>query len=86
MAGPQQVDSVESLSCGQVDLRTARNAETHALAQLAQARQDLENKDAQLGGMTGRAQIERMLTLRKRNQELEQELQAVRFCVLLPLP
>ena len=61
----------------QVDMRAARNAENRALAQLAEARRELEEKDAQLGGLTGRAQIERMLALRRRTQELEQELEEV---------
>lgn len=61
----------------QLDMKAARNAEGRALAQLAEARQALEDKEKQMGGLTGRAQVERVLALRRRIEELEQELQQV---------
>lgn len=61
-------------------MRAARNAESRALAQLAKAQKELEEKDLQLGGLTGRAQVERVLSLRSRVQDLEQELAAVCVC------
>ena len=58
-------------------MRAARNAENRAVAQLAEARRELEDKELQLGGLTGRAQVERVLSLRSRVAELEQQLTAV---------
>ncbi|KAK9811189.1 hypothetical protein WJX73_009123 [Symbiochloris irregularis] len=58
----------------QVSMRAARNAESRAQAQLAEARRECEEKDFQLGGLTGRAQVERVLSLRSRVAELEEQL------------
>lgn len=58
-------------------MRAARNAEARALAQLVEARRQLEEKELQVGGITGRAQVERVLALRRRTEELERELDQV---------